>query len=69
LRSELRAFLLKAGATVMTIAATVAAALFVTSHLKNPDAPLHPAVLTDTVTIGPAVAPSDIEPITSTYAS
>ena len=67
--SELRAFLLKAGATATTIAATVAAALFVMSHLKNPDAPLQPAVITETVTIGPAVAPTAIDPVTSTYAS
>ena len=53
----------------MTIAATVAAALFVTSHIKNPEAPLQPAVLLDTVTVGPAVEPSDLEPVTSTYAS
>jgi hypothetical protein len=65
----MRAFLLHAGATAMTIAATVAAALFVTSHIKNPEAPLQPPVLLDTLTVGPAVEPSDQEPVTSTYAS
>jgi hypothetical protein len=65
----MRAALLNAGATAITIAATVAAALFVTSHIKNPEAPLQPAVLLDTLTVGPAVEPSDLEPITSTYAS
>jgi len=65
----MRAALLNAGATAIAITATVAAALFVTSHIKNPEAPLQPSVLLDVVTVGPAVEPSDLEPVTSTYAS
>jgi len=42
----MRVFLLKAAATVLTIGATVSSALYVTSHLKNPAAPLQPPVLT-----------------------
>jgi len=75
-----RVFFLKATATVLTMCTTVASALFVTSHLKNPAAPLQPPVLTaangssntaagGTLTIGPSVQPSNAEPMTSTYAS
>jgi len=75
-----RIFLLKAAATMLTMCTTVASALFVTSHLKNPTAPLQPPVLTagkastgtalgGTLTVGPSVQPSDAEPMTSTYAS
>jgi len=75
-----RTFLLKGAATALTMCTTVASALFVTSHLKNPAAPLQPPVLTaansssnaavgGTLTIGPSVQPSNAEPMTSTYAS
>src|SRR2546430_6168774 len=76
----MRVFLLKAAATVLTIGATVSSALYVTSHLKNPAAPLQPPVLTagdgssatalgGALTLGPSVQPSNVEPMTSTYAS
>jgi hypothetical protein len=76
----LRLFLLKAVASALTIGATVASAVFVTSHLKNPAAPLQPAVLNahdgssatalgGTLTVGPSVQPSSAPPMTSTYAS
>jgi hypothetical protein len=61
----MRSFLLKAVATALTIGATVASALFVTSHLKNPSAPLQPTVLA----AGPAVQTTTEPVITSTYAS
>ena len=64
---------------MLTLAATVASALFVTSHLKNPLAPLQPSVLNagaattsalgGSLTIGPSVQPSNEQPVTSTYAS
>lgn len=70
---------LKVGATVLTVATTVMSALYVTSHLKNPAAPLQPTVLKTggasvtgpggTLTLGPSVQPSDVQPVTSTYAS
>ena len=71
--------MLKAAATVVTVGATVASALFVTAHLKNPVAP-QPTVLSaqngsnanelgGSVTIGPSVQPSSNQPVTSTYAS
>ena len=76
----MRALLLKSAATVLTLGATAASALFVTSHLKNPAAPLQPAVvnagagtnttaLGGTLTIGPSVQPTSTPPVTSTYAS
>jgi hypothetical protein len=74
-----RLFLLKAAATVLTLGATVASALYVTAHLKNPAAPLQPPVLAGNrstagalggqLTVGPSVHQSDVEPLTSTYAS
>jgi hypothetical protein len=76
----LRLLLLKAVATVLTVAATAASAVFVTSHLKNSAAPLQPAVVNagsgtsastagGVLTVGPSVQPSDVQPVTSTYAS
>jgi hypothetical protein len=61
----MRPFLLKALATALTLASTVASAVFVTSHLKNQAAPLHPVVLST----APAVQPTNEPAITSTYAS
>lgn len=72
----MRPFLLKLGATVLTLGATVASAMYVTGHLKNPSAPLQPAVLASEqggavggVTITPGVRQGDVQPVTSTYAS
>ena len=76
----MRTAVLKLGATALTVATTMLSALYVTSHLKNPAAPLQPAVLSATrgstvsvpggsLTLGPSVQPSDAQPVTSTYAS
>ena len=76
----MRTAVLKLGATVLTVATTVLSSLYVTSHLKNPAAPLQPSVLSATrgstvnvpggsLTLGPSVQPSDVQPVTSTYAS
>ncbi len=76
----MRLFLIKAVASALTIGATVASAVFVTSHLKNPSAPLQPAAMNagdgssatalgGTLTVGPSVQPSSGPPMTSTYAS
>ena len=77
--SEVRTLLLKAGATALTLAATVVSTFFVTSHFKNPQAPLQPVVLAGnssevgvmggSLSIGPSVQPSHDEPVASTYAS
>jgi hypothetical protein len=68
-----RVYILKAGATVLTVAATIASALYVTSHLKNPAAPLQPIVLSSRsggdLTLTPAVQQTAVAPMTSTYAS
>ena len=70
---RVRAFVLKAGATLLTLGATLASALYVTSHLKNPDAPLQPIVLSSVssgnLTLTPGVQQANVAPITSTYAS
>lgn len=72
----MRSTLLKLGATVLTLGATVASAVYVTAHLKNPSAPLQPSVLASqqssvvgAVTITPGVRQTDVQPVTSTYAS
>jgi hypothetical protein len=72
----MRPFLLKLGATALTLGATLASALYVTAHLKNPSAPLQPTVLAAQqggqvggVTITPGVRQGDVQPVTSTYAS
>jgi hypothetical protein len=76
----MRSVILKAGATLLTVAATALSGLYVTSHLKNPAAPLQPSVLSasgattlsapgGTLTLGPSVQASNAQPVTSTYAS
>ena len=62
---QLRPLVLKAGATLVALGATLTSALYVTAHLKNPSAPLQPSVLS----ISPSVTPSDVQPVTTTYAS
>jgi hypothetical protein len=67
-----RAFILKAAATVLTVGTTLASALYVTSHLKNPAAPLQPIVLSSAsgdLTGTPGVQQTAVPPIASTYAS
>ncbi|HEY8862815.1 MAG TPA: hypothetical protein VIO37_01420 [Candidatus Dormibacteraeota bacterium] len=75
----MRTVVLKAGATVLTLATTLLSAAYVTAHLKNPAAPLQPTVLNASagstatgpggVTLGPSVQPGSGQPVTSTYAS
>ena len=75
----MRGLILKAGTTAIAVASTVLSSLYVTSHLKNPAAPLQPTVLSagsgsvsvpgGTVALGPSVQPSNTQPVTSTYAS
>ena len=76
----MRPLLLKLAAMGVTLSATVVSALYVSAHLKNPAAPLQPAVLTardgssswtlgGALVVGPSVQPTDEPPMTSTYAS
>ena len=61
--NDLRPLLLKIGATVLSLVATAASAAYVTAHVKNPNAPLQPPVLSS------SVRPADVQSVTSTYAS
>ena len=76
----MRVLALKAATTLLTVGATVLSAFYVTAHLKNAAAPLRPTVLSagpsstmsaggGSLTIGPSVQPSNVQPVTSTYAS
>jgi hypothetical protein len=70
-----RTLALKLAATMVTLGATAASAMFVTGHIKNSAAPLQPPVMSSSVGVGsvvvvaPAVQPTTASPITSTYAS
>ena len=59
------AWLLKAGATALTLLTALASAQYVGSHVKTPAGPLHPSV----VHVPAGVRTSDTQPITTTYAS
>jgi hypothetical protein len=61
---NVRSLLLKVVATALSLAATAASAAYVTSHVKNPAAPMQPPVLAST-----SISPTDAPPVTSTYAS
>ncbi len=72
----MRTFLLKVGATVLTLGTTLASTLYVTAHLKNSSAPLQPLVVATQqgfdvggLTVTPGVRQGDVRPVTSTYAS
>lgn len=74
----MHAFVLKAVATALTLAAAAAAAMHVSGHLKSAGAPLHPAVLGGSgITAGadgklhltPSVRSGDVQSVTSTYSS
>jgi hypothetical protein len=74
----MRTVVLRVGATVLTLATTLLSAAYVTAHLKNPAAPLQPAVVKAStgstatgggVKLGPSVQPGSGQPVTSTYAS
>ena len=74
----MHALLLKAAATVITLGTASASALYVTAHVKNVTAPLHPSVVgASSVTLAaggrlhltPSVRAGDAQAVTSTYAS
>jgi hypothetical protein len=52
------AWALKAGAAVLTMLFALASAHYVAAHERNQAAPLHPSVRT-----------TDVQPVTTTYAS
>jgi hypothetical protein len=59
------AWVLKSGATALTMLFALAAAHYVGAHVKNQGAPLQPSVLH----ISAGVRTADVQPVTSTYAS
>jgi hypothetical protein len=71
------ALALKAVATLLTLGAAAVAAAYVTAHVKNPTAPLHPTVLGVSANaarggrlhLTPQVQGANVAPVTSTYAS
>ncbi len=77
----MRALYLKVAATALTLLTAVASAGYVTSHVRNQSAPLHPSVLGGPgsvavssarggrLTLTPSVRAAGVEPVTSTYAS
>jgi len=70
----MQALVLKAGATALTILAALGSATYVSGHVKNGSAPLHPAVLSAQASGGqliltPSVHTADVEAVTSTHAS
>jgi len=79
--ARLRSLALKAGATAIALGSTVASALYVTAHLKNPSAPLQPPVLSTSTDasiglpggasfkIAPSVHHANVQPVASTHAS
>ena len=72
----MRAVLLKATATGVTLGSALLSALYVSGHVKSAAAPLHPAVLGVSstsqggrLTLTPSIKSANVEAITSTYAS
>ena len=70
----MQALFLKAGATLLTMLAALGSATYVSGHVKNGSAPLHPAVLSapspeGRLTLTPSVRPGQVEAVTSTHAS
>jgi hypothetical protein len=70
----MQALILKAGATLLTMLAALGSASYVSGHVKNGSAPLHPQVLAAArsmgqLTLTPSVRAANVEPVTSTYAS
>src|SRR5260370_7591901 len=75
-RTLMRTFLLKLGATVLTLGTTLASALYVTAHLKNSSAPLQPSVAATrqgfdvgALTVTPGVRHAAAPPLPSTHPS
>ncbi len=77
----MRAFLLKLGATAATLLAAAGSAAYVTGHVKNGGAPLHPPVASagagaavasaagGRLSLSAGVRRASVEAVTSTYVS
>ena len=67
---------LKLASTLLSLGLTAACGLYVTGHVKNSAAPLHPTVVKGSqsqgggaLSLSPSVKTGDVQPVTSTYAS
>ena len=79
MRGRMEALVLRGVVTGITLAATVVSAVYVAGHVRNPTAPLRPPVVRGTgaqvqapsgkLSLSPSVRSSDVQPVTSTYAS
>jgi hypothetical protein len=70
----MQALVLKAGATLLTMLAALGSAGYVSAHVKNGTAPLHPPVASaqsnaGQLTLTPSVHSGHVEAVTSTHAS
>jgi len=70
----MQALVLKAGATLLTLLSALGSAGYVSGHVKNGSAPLHPPVVFAQASAGQLVITaqvhtSHVEAVTSTYAS
>ncbi len=75
----MHSLLLKAGAACLTVLAVVGSAAYVSGHVKNGGAPLHPSVVGGSKVVSaaadgklvltPSVKRGNVTPVTSTYAS
>jgi hypothetical protein len=76
---QMEALVLRGVVTGITLAATVVSAVYVGAHVRNPTAPLRPPVIRGPsaqvqapggkLSLSPSVRSSDVQPVTSTYAS
>jgi hypothetical protein len=79
MRGQWEALVLRGVVTGITLVATVVSAVYVGAHVKNPTAPLRPSVIRGPsalsqapggkLSLTPSVRSSDVQPVTSTYAS
>jgi hypothetical protein len=73
----MRSLLLKGGATVLTLVAAAASAVYVSAHVKNSAAPLHPGVMGARTSVlaggklqlSSSVRSADVQAVTSTASS
>lgn len=68
----MNALAMKLTATLLTAAGALGFAVYVGGHEHNPSAPLRPPVSArdqGTIGLGPSVRASDVQPVSSTYAS
>lgn len=74
----MHALVLKAAATLITLGTAAASAIYVSGHVKNVSAPLHPSVIgassesaaaSGRLHLTPSVNAREVQAVTSTHAS